>query len=153
MGKYKKPHKNNKFKILAPICNEEFELPDGSYSVSDIQGYFEYILKKHDTVTENLSIMIYVNKIENKITFKMKAGYYLQLLTTDTMKLHGRTKSKITENENGENVPRLDITEVVLMYRNIVSNDYQQDSRVLYKFLPNKSFDQLLNILPRISYF
>ena len=153
MGKYKKPHKNNKFKRLAPICNEEFELPDGSYSVSDIQGYFEYILKKHDTVTENPSIMIYVNKIENKITFKMKAGYYLQLLTTETMKLHGRTKSKITENENGENVPRLDITEVVLMYCNIVSNDYQQDSRVLYKFLPNKSFDQLLNILPRISYF
>ena len=114
---------------------------------------FWIYLKKHDTVTENPSIMIYVNKIENKITFKMKAGYYLQLLTTDTMKLHGRTKSKITENENGENVPRLDITEVVLMYRNIVSNDYQQDSRVLYKFLPNKSFDQLLNILPRISYF
>ena len=153
MGKYKKPHKNNKFKILAPICNEEFELPDGSYSVSDIQGYFEYILKKHDTVTENPSIMIYVNKMQNKITFKMKKGYYLQLLTTEAMKLHGSIKSKVTENENGKNVSHLDITEVVLIYRNIVNNDYQQDSRVLYKFLPNKSFDQLLNILPRISYF
>ena len=91
--------------------------------------------------------------MQNKITFKMKKGYYLQLLTTETMKLHGSIKSKVTENENGKNVSHLDITEVVLIYRNIVNNDYQQDSRVLYKFLPNKSFDQLLNILPRISYF
>ena len=144
---------NNKFKISAPTWNDKLELPDGSYSVSDIQGYFEYILKKHDTVTENPSIMIYVNKMQNKITFKMKKGYYLQLLTTEAMKLHGSIKSKVTENENGKNVSHLDITEVVLIYRNIVNNDYQQDSRVLYKFLPNKSFDQLLNILPRISYF
>ena len=91
--------------------------------------------------------------MQSKITFKMKKGYYLQLLTTETMKLHGSIKSKVTENENGKNVSHLDITEVVLIYRNIVNNDYQQDSRVLYKFLPNKSFDQLLNILPRISYF
>ena len=91
--------------------------------------------------------------MQNKITFKMKKGYYLQLLTTEAMKLHGSIKSKVTENENGKNVSHLDITEVVLIYRNIVNNDYQQDSRVLYKFLPNKSFDQLLNILPRISYF
>ena len=65
-----KSYKNNKFKISASIWNEEFELLDGSYSVSDIQNYFKYILKKHDTVTDNPSIMIYVNKIENRITFK-----------------------------------------------------------------------------------
>ena len=60
----KKSCKNNKFKISAPIWNEQFELPDGSYPVSVIQDYFEYILKKHETVTDNLSIMIYVNKME-----------------------------------------------------------------------------------------
>ena len=60
-----KSYKNNKLKISAPTWNEEFELHDGSYSVSDIQDYFEYMIKRHETVTNNPSIMIYVNKIEN----------------------------------------------------------------------------------------
>ena len=93
--------------------------------------------------------MIYVNKIENRITFKIKTGYYLELLTPETMKLLGSTKSKITKDENGENVPHLEITEVVLVHCNIVNNDYQQDSRVLYTFVPNKSFGQLLDISPK----
>ena len=63
------------------------ELPDGSYSVSDIQDYFEYIINKHETMTNNPPIRIYVNKIENRITFKIKAGYYLELLTSEMMKL------------------------------------------------------------------
>ena len=67
--------------------NEDFELPVGSYSVADIQDYFEYINKKHDKVTDNPSISIYVNKIENRFTFKLNAGYYLKLLTSETMKL------------------------------------------------------------------
>ena len=75
----KKSYKNNRFKISAPTWNEEFELPDGSYSVSDIQDYFEYILKKHETVTNNLSIKIHINKIESRITFKIKTGYYLEI--------------------------------------------------------------------------
>ena len=65
------------------------------------------------------------------------------------MKLLGRTKIKITKDENGENVPRLEITEVVLKHCNIVNNDYQQDSRVLYTFVPNRSFDDLLDISPK----
>ena len=89
---FKKCYKNNKFKILAPTCNEEFELPDGSYSISDIQDYLEYILKKHGEKKINPSIKIYINKIENRITFKIKTGYYLELLTTETMKLLGSTK-------------------------------------------------------------
>ena len=76
----KKSYKNNKFKISAPTWNEEFGLPDGSYFISDIQGYFEYILKKHRRKTYNLSIKIYIHKIENRITFKIKTGYYLELL-------------------------------------------------------------------------
>ena len=92
--------------------------------------------------------MIYVNKIENRITFKIKIGYHLELLTPETMKLLGSTKSKITKDENGENVPHLEITEVVSIHCNIVSNDYQQHSRILYTFAPNKSFDQLLDNSP-----
>ena len=69
------------------------------------------------------------------------------------MKLSGSTKSKITINKNDENVPHLKINEAVLVYCNIINNDYQQDSRVLYRFVPNKSFGQLLNILPKSFIF
>ena len=124
------------WKNLVPTWNEEFELPDGSYSVSNIQDYFEYILNQHEIVTDNLSIMIYVNKIENWIKFKIKTEYYLKLLTSKTMKLYGSTNKKIIKNENDENVPHLKITEVVLIHCNIVNNDYQQDSRA-YLFLIN----------------
>ena len=71
----------------------------------------------------------------------------------ETMKLFGSTKSKINKNENGKNVPHLEITEVVLVHCNIVNNDYQQDSRVLYIFVPNKSFGKLLDISPKNLYF
>ena len=94
----KKSYKNNKFKISVPTWNEEFELPDGSYSISDIQDYLEYILKKHGEKKINPSIKIYINKIENRITFKIKTGYYLELLTPETMKLLGSNKSKIKKN-------------------------------------------------------
>ena len=87
--------------------SDEFELRDGSYSISDIQDYFEYILKKHGENVDNPSIKIYVNKIENRITFKIKTGYYLELLTPETMKLLGSTESKITKDRNGGNVPHL----------------------------------------------
>ena len=144
----KSSYDNNKFKISAPMWSEEFELPDGSYLVSDIQDYFEYILKKHSESVDNPSIRIYVNKIENRITFKIKNGYYLELLTPETMKLLGSTNSKITKDKNGENVPHLEIVEVVLVHCNLVNNDYQQNSRILYTFVPNKTFGSLLEISP-----
>ena len=100
----KNSYNNNKFEISAPRWSEEFKLPDGSYSVQYIQDYFEYILKKHSESVDNPSIRIYVNKIENTITFKIKNGYYLELLTSETMKLLGSTNSKITKDKNGENV-------------------------------------------------
>ena len=139
-------YNNNKFKISAPTWNDKFELPDGSYSVSDIQDYFEYILKKHGENTDKPSVQIYVNKIENRVTFKIKNGYSLELLTPETMKLLGSTENKITKDKNGENVPHLEITEVVLVHCDIVNNDYQQDSRVSYTFVPNKPFGSLLEI-------
>ena len=82
-------YKNSKVKISAPTWNEEFELPDGSDCKSDIQYYFEYILKRHGEKRVNPSKRIYTNKIENRIAVKIKTGYYLELLTPETMKLLG----------------------------------------------------------------
>ena len=139
----KSSYNNNKIKISAPRWSEEFELPDGLYSVSDIQDYFEYILKKHSESVDNPSIRIYVNKIENRITFEIKSGYYLKLLTPETMKLLGSTESKISKDKNGENVPHLEVVELVLVHCNLVNNDYQQDSRILYTFVPSKAIGNL----------
>ena len=92
----KSSYKNNKFKISSPTWSDEFELPDRSYSISDIQGYFEAVLKKHGESVDNPSIEIYLSKIENRVAFKIKNGYYLELLTPETMKLLGSAESKIT---------------------------------------------------------
>ena len=147
MEKHKKLfYKNNTFKISVPTWNEKFDLPERSYSVSDIQDYFEYIIKKHETLTNNPQIRIYGNKIENGITLKIQIGYYLELLTAETMTLLGSTKNKIIKNEDGEYLPLLEITEVMLLHCNIVNNDYQYDSRVLHNFVRNKSFGKLLDI-------
>ena len=98
-------------------------------------------------------MQIYINKIENRVTFKIKNGYSLELLTPESIKLLGSTENKITKDENGENVPHLEITEVVLVHCDIVNNDYQQDSRVLYTFVPNKPFGSLLEISPTSHIF
>ena len=143
----KSSYNNNKFKISAPTWNDGFELPDGSYSLLDIQGYSKYIFKKHGENIDDPSIRIYVNKIENRITFKIKTGYYLELLTPETMKLLGSTENKITKDKTKcKNVPHLEITEVVLVHCNIVNNHYQQDSKVLYTYVPNEPFGNLLEI-------
>ena len=109
---------------------------------------FWIYLKKHGEKTDIPSIRIYLNKIENRITFKIKKGYYLELLTPETTKLLGSTKSKITNDENGKNVPYLEITEVTLIHCNIFNNTYEKDSKVLYILVPNKSFGKLLDISP-----
>ena len=109
---------------------------------------FWVYLKKHNQKINNPSIWIYVNKVENRITFKIKTGYYLDLLTPETMKLLWNSENKITKDRNGENVPYLEITEVALVYCNIVNNDYHQHSRVLYTFVPNKPFVSLLEFWP-----
>ena len=138
----KSSYNSNKFKISTPTWSEEFELPDGSYSVSDIQDYFEYILKKHSENVDNPLVRVYVNKIENRITFKIKSGYFLQLLTPERMKLLGSTVRKKNKNKNGENVSHLEVVELVLVHCNRVNNDYQQDSRILFTFVPNKAFSK-----------
>ena len=104
--------------------------------------------KKDGENIDNPSVKIYVNNIENRITFKIEIGYSLELLTSGTIKLLGSTENKITKDKNGENVLHLEITEVLLVHCNIVNNDYQQDSRVLYTFVPNRPFGSLLEISP-----
>ena len=149
----KSSYKNNKFKIFAPTWSDEFELPDGSYSISDIQDHFEYILKKHIQSVDDPPIKIFVSKNENTITFKIKNEYYLELLTPETMKLLGSTESKITGEKNGENVPHLEIVELALIHCSIVNNNYQQKSRIFYTFVPNKPFGSLLEISPSSHIF
>ena len=130
------------------IINLKFQLRHGwSYSVWDITDYFRYLLKKHWGKTVNLSIKIYTNEIENRTTFKIKPEYYLDLLIPKTIKLIESTKSKITKDKKDENTPYLEIREEVLIHcvnNNAVNNSYQQNARVLYTFVPNKLFGQLL---------
>ena len=99
---------------------------------------FSIFYKKHGENNDNPSIRVYVDKIGNRITFKIKTRFYLKLLTSETIKLLGSTENEITKNKNGENVTNLEITQIVLVQCNILTNDYQQDLRVLYTFVPNK---------------
>ena len=149
----KSTYNNNKFKMSAPTWNETFDLPDGSYNISEIQDYIEYIIKKHETIGKTATILIYANTINNRIVFKIKTGYKLELLSKETMKLLGRAKDIIDSDKNGENVPRLENVEVVLLHCNLVNNSYQQASRVLFTFVPNKQYGQLISISPKSLIF
>ena len=144
----KSEYKNNKFKVLAPTWNDTFDLPDGSYSIADIQDYFEFIIKKHETLTKNPPVQVYPNKIKKRTVFKIKNGYKLELLTFETMKLLGSTKKDVGKDKDGEIVPKLQSLEVVLVHCNLVTNYYQHESKVLFSFVANKQFGQLINISP-----
>ena len=114
----KSAHNNNKFKVFAP------------------------------TLAENPPVQIYPNKIKNRIVFKVKTGCKLELLSSETMKLLGSTKKDVDQDKDREDAPKLESAEVVLVYFNLVSNNYQQASKVLLTFVPNKQFGQLINISP-----
>ena len=149
----KSTYNNNKFKISASTWNETFDLPDGSYNISEIQDYVEYIIKRHETIGENAPILIYANTINNRIAFKIKSGYKLEVLSKETMKLLGSTKDIVDSDKNSENVPRLENVEVVLVHCNLVNNSYQQASRVLFTFVPTKQYGQLISISPHSLVF
>ena len=144
----KSAYNNNKFKISAPTWNDEFDLPNGSYSISEIREYFKFIIKKHKTFPENPPIQICPNKIKNKIVFKVRTGCKLELLSLETMKLLGSTKKDVDKDKDGEDLPKLESVEVVLEHCNLVNNSYQQASKVLFTFVPNKQFLQLFTISP-----
>ena len=116
----KSEYNNKKFKISTPTWNDIFDLPDHSNSIDDIQDYFEFIIRKHETLTENPSVEIYPNKIKNRIVLKIKTGYKLELLTPETMILLGSTKKDVDKDNDGEVVPELESVEVVLVRCNLV---------------------------------
>ena len=128
-------------------------MPDGSYNIPKIQDYIEYIIKKHEAIGETAPILIYANTINNRIVFKIKTGYKLELLSKETLKLLGSTKDTIDADENSENVPRLENVEVVLVHCNLVNNSYQQAWRVLFTFVPNKKYGQLISVSPNSLVF
>ena len=96
----------------------------------DIQDHFEFIIQNCEPSTENLQVQIYPNKIQNRIVFKIKTGYKLELLTPETMKLWGSTKKDVDKDKDGENVAKLESVEVVLVHCNLFKNDYQHSSKV-----------------------
>ena len=118
-------------------------LSDGS--VSDIQDYVEYIIKKQEALII-LTIHIYINRINNRLVFKKKDRYKLELQTPETIKLFCSTEKSIDKTKNGERVPSLEEAEVVLVQCNLVDNQCQRNSEVLYTFTPNKSYSYLLNV-------
>ena len=121
-------------------------MPDSSYSIDDFPDYFEFIIKKLETLAENPPVHIYPNKIKNRIVFKIKDGYKLELLTPETMRLLGSTKKDVDKNKNEEIVPKLESVEFVLVHCNLVKNDNKHISKVLFSFVPDKQFELLINI-------
>ena len=97
-------------------------------------------------MTENRPVQIYPNNIKKRIVFKIKTGYKLELLTSEAVRLLGSTKKDVDADKNSENVPKLESVEVVLVHCNLVKNDYQHTSKVLFRFVLNKQFGHLINI-------
>ena len=128
-------------------------MPDGSYNISETQDYIEYVIKKHETIGENAPVLIDANTINNRIVFKIKSRYKLELLSKETIKLLGSTKDTIEADKNSENVPKLENFEVVLVHCNLVNNAYQQHSRVLFTFVPTKQYGPLISISPHSLVF
>ena len=123
----KSAYNNNKFEISAPTWSDKVDLPDRSYSISGIQDYFGYIIKKHETITDNPPVQTYVNKMKNRIAFKITIWYKLEQWnngTTGTMKLLGSSKKYVDHDKNGEDVSKLESFKVVLVHCKLVNNNY-----------------------------
>ena len=143
----KEQYKNNKFKLSGPTWDEDLTLEDGSYTIEDTQDVFLWVVKKHETDVksrEESPILIYPNGIENRIVFKIRAGYKLKMLTNETMGLLGDGPI-VNMDKNGENVPRLEQVCFVLLHCSVVRNDH-----LLYTFVPSDDFGKLLFIEPKV---
>ena len=105
-----------------------------------LQNYLEYIIKKHETIADVSPVLVYVNEINNGIAFKIKSGYKLELLSKETMKLLRSSTDTIDGDKNSELVPKLKNVDLVLVHCNVVNNSYQQASKVLFTFVPNKKY-------------
>ena len=126
----RKQYKNNKLKIIAPTWNDKFKLPDGSYSVSHIQDYIKYIIKNQEKLTTIPPNHVYINRINNRLVFKIKHEHNLELQTPEIMKLFGSTKKLIDKTKDGESGRILEVVEEVFVQSNLVDNRYQQKFEV-----------------------
>ena len=139
--------------MSAPIWSEDVTIRDGSYEISQIENYFlDEVIKKHESnvkSNEQSPILIYANRILNRVTFRIKTGYKLELFTNELMRLLGDAPI-IDTTKNGENVPRLKIVRHVLVFCNLVKNLYLQDCKLLGFFAPNSRFGSLLSITPQV---
>ena len=121
-------------------------MPDGWYSIADIQDYFEFVIKNQETLTESSLAQVYRNKTKNSIVFKVKTGCKLELLSLELMKQLGSTNKDADQDKDGEDVPKLESVEVVLMHCSLVNKNCQEAWKVLFMFVPNKQFGKLINI-------
>ena len=153
MYNIKEQYNNNKFKLSEPTWSEDVAIPDGSYEISQIQNYFlDEIIKKHELnvkSNEQSPILIYANRILNRVSFSIKTSCKLELVTNETMRLLAN-EPIIDTTKNDENVPRLEIVRNVLVFCNLVENVYLQDSKLLFSFVPNSRFGSLLSITPQV---
>ena len=149
----KEQYKNNKFRLSGPPWSKDVTLPDGSYEIYQIQNYFlDEVIKNYGSSVksnEQSPILIYANKILNRVSFRIKTVYKLELLTNETMRLLGDGPI-IDTTKNGENVPNLEIVKNVLVFCTLVENAYLQDSKLLFSFVPNSRFGSLLSITPQV---
>ena len=149
----KEQYNNNKFRLSGPTWSEDVTIPDGSYEISQIQNYFlDEVIKKHESnfkSNEQSPFLIHANRILDRVSFRIKTAYKLELLTNETMRLLG-DGPKIDTTKNGENVPKLEIVRNVLVCCNLVENVYVQDSKLLFYFVPNSRFGGLLSITPQV---
>ena len=128
-------------------------MPDGSYSIAALQNYFEYIIKKHETIANVSPVLIYVNELNNRIVFKIKSEYKLELLSKETMRLLGSSSDTTDGDKNSKLVPKLESVDLVLVHCNLVNNSYQQASKVLFMFVCNKKYGQLITVAPETLIF
>ena len=145
-------YNNNKFKISGPTWSETFDLPDGSYEIQDIQDYILKMVQKHEPkikTDEESPILIDPDAVKNRLNFRIETGYESELLTKETQKLLGDGPI-IDKNKNSKNIPQLDQVEYVLLHCNIVQNNYLQNSKLLYEFVSNKTFGQLISVKPPV---
>ena len=149
----KEQYNNNKFRLSGPTWSKDVTLPDGSYEIYQIQNYFlDEVIKKHESSVksnEQSPILIFANRILNRVVLRIKTGYKLELLTNETMRLIGDGPI-IDTTKNGENVPKLEIVRSVLVFCNLVQNVNLQDSKLLFSFVPNSRFGSLLSITPQV---
>ena len=128
-------YKNNKFKLSGPTWDENLALEDGSYTIEDIQDMFLWVVKKHEPTIKSSEESL----ILNRIVFKIKTRYKLEMLTNETMRLLGDGPIVDTD-KNAENVPRLKQVRFVLLHCNVVRNDQLQNSKLFYIFAPSDDF-------------